>query len=362
MAVSDSSYFQPQGAIDLFRSGVRECLRAGGTAWVTAFGILLAPTVIAVAGQVALGQTGAMDLMQSLQKGQIRPENLDPGEMLRAIALLVGVGAVTGIISMLAHYGGGVAVARIWAERSLGRPLSAVGAWDFVLGRAAKIISGTLVMLMVLAGAAVVGQIPGGIIAAAVGMSLGPLEPGASPPLIMRLIPLFTMLPVILAASVYLVAMPATTAVEHLGGFPALGRSFRLAGGQFWHVLGAIALAGLVFSGPGMAVGALTQAQFAAGLRESLGASLGTLLITGGSSLLSLLLSPFLMSVQAAVYFDLRSRLRDERFTAYELALDLGGELPAGAVPPGEEAAWTPPPVASSDASLPPPSASSGAA
>ncbi len=359
MGTPDVSYFRPRGAVDLFRSGVNECLRAGGAAWVAAFGILVAPTVIAVAGQAALAQTGAMELMQALQKGEIRPENLDPGEMFGAIALIVGIGAVTGIISMLAHYAGGVAVARIWAERALGRSLSAVEAWDFVLGRAAKIASGALVMLLVLAGAAIIGQIPGGIIAAIIGMSSGPMQPGVSPPLIMRLVPMFTLVPAILAVTVYLVAMTAVTAVENLGGFPALGRSFRLAGGQFWHVLGAIALAGLAFTAPSMAVGALAQTEFAGGLRESLGAMAGTLVIAGGSSLLSLLLSPLLMSVQAGLYFDLRSRLRDERFTAYELALDAGVELPDGVVPPAEETAWAPPPSASSDASLPPPPSAS---
>lgn len=359
MGIPELSYFQPRGAVDLFRRGVSECLQAGGAAWLAAFGILLAPTVIAVAGQVAIAQTGAMELMQAMQKGEVRPENLDAGEMFGAIALLVGVGVVTGLVSMLAQYGGGVAIARMQAERALGRSLWAAAAWDFVLGRAAKVFSGALVMLLVIAGAAIAGQIPGGIVAAVLGMSSGPMQPGDTPPLIMRIAPMATMLPVILAASVYLVAMVGVTAVENFGGFPALSRSFRLAGGRFWHVLGAIVLAGLAFTGPGMAVGMLAQSRIAEGLRESQGAMVGTLIIAGGSSLLSLLLSPFMMSVQAAIYFDLRSRLRDERFTPYELALDVGGELPAGVSPPPEETDWSPPPSDSSASALPPPPSTS---
>jgi hypothetical protein len=355
MTAIEASRFEFRSATELFRRGVSECSRDGAAAWLTVVALLVAPTALTVAGQCLISQTGAIELMQSLQKGAVNPQNLDPGELFSAIGLLAGVGLVTGLLSLLAQYAGGVAVARMAAERALGRQFGPAQAWDFVLGRAGRIISGGLVLMLVIAGAAIVGQIPGGIIGAVVGMSGGPLQPGETPPLIMQIAPVATMLPVVLAVGVYLAAMMPVTAIENLGGFPALGRSFRLATGQFKHVLGVIALAGLAFTLPGAVVAMLAQTSVATHLRESLGALYGTLLIAGVSSTLSLLLSPFALTVQAAIYFDLRSRLREERFTAYELALDLGGELPAGVSGPSDETDWTPPPSpGSSDGVLPP--------
>jgi hypothetical protein len=280
---------------------------------------------------------------------------MDMGEFFGAMAVVMGVGVVTGLLSLLAQYASGVAVARLMAERALGRRYGSAQAWDFVLGRARKIIGGGLVLMLVLAGAALAGAIPAGIVSAVIGISSGPPTPGTPPSAIMQIAPMVVMAPVVLAVAVYLVSMMAVTGVENLGGFAALGRSWRLATGQFKHVLGAVALAGLAFAAPGMAVGMLAQTPVAAHLRETLGAANGMLALTGVSSILSLLLSPFMIAVQAAIYFDLRSRQREETFTAYELALDVGGELPEGVAAPAEPADWAPPPVPGPSADVPPP-------
>jgi hypothetical protein len=355
MSAFDASCFEPKTATEVFKRGVAECLREGWSAWLTAFAILLAPTALALAGQYLTWRTGAAEFLMTMQKGAVNPQNLDMGELFGAIALVAGVGLVTGLLSVLASYASGVAVTRLMAERALGRQYGPAQAWDFVLGRVGKIVGGGLVLMLVLAGAAIVGEIPGGIIGAVIGMSHGPLVPGASPPPIMQIAPIVTMLPVLLAAGVYLAAMMAVTGVENHGGFTALKRSFRLASGHFKHVLGAVALAGLAFVAPSMAVAMLGQTAVAAHLRETLGAANGMLALTGVSSILSLLLSPFALTVQAAIYFDLRSRQREETFTAYELALDVGGELPAGVAAPAEPADWAPPPVPGPAADAPPP-------
>ena len=332
----DESCFEPKSATQVFKRGVAECVRDGGSAWVTVVAMLLAPTAIVVAGQYVIWRTGAGELLETMQKGGLDPKTLDPGELFGGIALAVGVGAVSGILSFLAQYASGVAMARMMAERALGRAFGPAQAWDFVLGRASKIISGAAALMLVLVAGAVVGEIPGSIIGAAIGMGSGRLQPGAPPPIVMRIAPLVTMVPVLVALAVYLVAMVAVTGVENQGGFAALSRSWRLASGHFRHVLGAIVIAGLAFTAPGMAVGMLAQTPVAAHLRESLGAATGMAAVTGVSCLLSLLLSPFMLTVQAIIYLDLRSRQREETFTAYELALDVGGELPEGVAGPTE--------------------------
>ena len=334
MGAVNASCFEPKTPVELFRGGVAECLREGGAAWVTAFAILLAPTLLAVAGQYLIWQSGAGGFMETMRKGPMNPQTTDTGELLGAIAIMVGVGAVTGILSVLANYAGGVAVARMMAERALGRVYRPAQAWDFVLGRAGKIAGGAFALLLVLIGAAVVGEIPGGIIGAIVAMGSGALKPGASPPLITQLAPVATMIPVLAAVAVYLVSMMAATGIENLGGFAALSRSWRLPAGQFVHVLSAIVLAGLAFVLPSTVLGLLAQTSVAAHLRASLGAANGMLVLTAPGAVLSLALSPFMLAVQAAIYFDLRSRQREEGFTPYALAVDLGGELPEGVTEP----------------------------
>ena len=347
MGTADAGFLQPKSATEVFKLGVAECVRAGGSVWVTVFAIMLAPTAIAVAGQYLIWRSGAGQLMESMRGGTLNPQTIVPAELFGAIAIMAAVGLVSGILSLLAQYGSGVAVARILAERALGRQFGPTLAWDFLIGKAWKIISGALAMVLIAGAAAIAGEIPGLIIGMAIGMSGGAMKPGAPPPPVTQIAPLVTMLPALVVAAVYLAPMMAVTGVEGPGGFTALSRSFRLASGQFRHILGVIILAGLVFMTPSLVLAVLAQTSVAAHLRESMGAANGMLLLTGAGSVLSLLLSPFMLTVQAAIYFDLRARQVDELFTPHELAQDLGAESPAGVAPSaggGSKAPLPPPP------------------
>ena len=337
MSATDATCFEPKSAVDVFKRGVAECVRAGFAAWVTVFAILLAPTALVVAGQYLTWSTGAGELLASMQKGTFNPQTLDIGELMRAVLIALCAGMVPGLVSLVAQYASGVAVARMVASRALGRPFGPAEAWDFVLGRAWQIIGGALALLAILIAGSVAGEIPGMIIGAVIGSASGGFKPGAPPPAAMRIAPVVTMLPVLLALAAYLVPMMAVTGVENRGGFTALSRSFRLVSGRFKHVLGVLVLTGLAFMLPSAAAGIVSQTDLAAQLRVTFGAANGMLLLNGISSGLSLITSPFMCAIAAVIYFDLRSRQRDERFTAYELALDVGGELPEGAEAPSSD-------------------------
>jgi hypothetical protein len=343
MSSVDTRLFEPRSPGELFRHGVAECVRNGGAAWITAAAVLFAPTAIAVAGQYVLWRSGAADFMATMQGGNVNVATFDPGELLRAIALMAGIGIVTALLSLIAQYAAGTAVARMVAERALGRSFGPAVAWDFILGRAGKIIGGALAMILIVVAGAVAGEIPGGVIGFAIGTATGGLQAGGKPPAVMKIAPMITMAPVLLAVFTYLVCMTAATGVENLGGFGALGRSFRLVSGRFWHALGAVLLGTVPFILPAVALGGLMQTSVGVHLRESMGDGTATLVVTGASSVLSLLLYPFMMTIQVAIYFDLRSRQREESFTAYDLALDVGGELPEGVHDPLDEAgSWAP--------------------
>ena len=76
MGAVDASCFEPKSATEVLRRGVAECVRRGGSAWVTAFAMLLAPTAIAVAGQYLIWRTGAGELLETMRKGTLDPRTL----------------------------------------------------------------------------------------------------------------------------------------------------------------------------------------------------------------------------------------------------------------------------------------------
>jgi hypothetical protein len=105
--------------------------------------------------------------------------------------------------------------------------------------------------------------------------------------------------------------------------------------------MGTLALTGLVFMLPGTLLAMAGQTSVVAGLRESMGSVTAMVGLTAVSSVLSLILTPFMYTVMAVIYFDLRSRQAEEPFTPYVLALELGGERWEGVAGPGSEAEET---------------------
>jgi hypothetical protein len=271
------------------------------------------------------------------------------GEMFSAIALMVGIGLAAGIASMITQFAGAMIVGRMVAERALGRTLGAAAAWDFALVRAGKVVGGALVMMLVIVAASTIGSVPGGILASVIGMATGSLQPGQQPPAFMQIIPLLTVAPVVVVAMAYLASMASVMGVESLGAFGSLSRSFRLVGGQFWHAVGVVVLGAAAFVLPASVLGGLGQTSLLSPLKEAFGATTVMVAVGGVSAVLSSLLAPFMYAIEAVLYFDLRSRQREEPFGAYELAVDLGGEIPEGVAPPWDTAAGSPGAGPSSD-------------
>lgn len=350
MGQSSSSYFSPRSARAVIVDGLKACLEGGGTVWLTAAAMLLVPSALTVAGQYLVWNSGAGDLFAAMQKGDQSVITANPGEFLSALAVMVVVGVITGGLTMVAQYAAGASVARVIAERALGRPFGVLQAWDQALGQAGRIVGGAFLALLVAMAGAVAGEIPGLIVAGA--LSAGLSRPGAPPPPAMKIAPIATMMPVLLILSVYLASMAAVTGVENRGGFAALTRSWQFAKGRFWHILAVLVPGLLVAAGLPGAVGYLGQIPAAAHWRDTWGAAPAMAGVAALSALLTLLLYPLLFSVTAHLYLDLRARQADEAFGPYELALDVGGELPAGVAPgeapsvPGAPAVPAPPEVA----------------
>jgi hypothetical protein len=113
--------------------------------------------------------------------------------------------------------------------------------------------------------------------------------------LVLLVIPFFIVL-------VRMTFAPTVLVVEGIRGPKALGRSWRLAGGHFWRLAGTLLLAGLI---AGVVSSVLTvPTEFAAlGLGEN-----GWPVRALGSSLATVLVTPFSTLITVLLYFDLRIR------------------------------------------------------
>jgi hypothetical protein len=106
----------------------------------------------------------------------------------------------------------------------------------------------------------------------------------------------------LVAMTFFLVAAPAI-AVEGLGPFAGMGRSFRLAGRRFWWLLGFALLSGLVASTLGQVLGLLPQL-----LGLVLGPDLGWIALGVGTIVTQLVATTVVGASTALVYLDLRIR------------------------------------------------------
>lgn len=126
-----------------------------------------------------------------------------------------------------------------------------------------------------------------------------------------------------LVPGIFLFAMwsvsPAALVTEQLGPVAALGRSYQLARGRFWPVLGAIVLAYLLYTVASQIIGVLTSVVTVAGSLD--GDTLTFLPTVIGSALVSVIAAPFLAAMVTIIYFDLR--VRKEGYDLELMARDL---------------------------------------
>jgi hypothetical protein len=356
MSPVDTRLFEPQTATGLLGRAFRACFTHSGAALVTVVAMLIPATALNLLLQYLMGKTGALDTIMSLQGGRVDPTKVDIHAMLGDLLLLGVGGLAVAVVWQLSAFAAAAAVGRMLAERGLGRSFGAAQAWDFVLGRPFRLVGGGIVQGVVLFGGYIIASIPAGIIVSVVGMTTGMVKPGQQPPMLVNMLSLIVIGPLMAAVVAYIASMPTAVGVEDLGGIGSAFRSFRLASGSFWHAVGAIALGGLVLVAP--TVVAQMGMQFGAmgAMRSVFGDAYGTLAAYAPATVLSLVAWPILITLMALLYYDLRSRQTDEEFTPYELAIEVGGELPEGVHDPLDEGGSSAP--SSSEAASESPTAS----
>jgi hypothetical protein len=334
MSSFDAGFFASKEPDEVVKTALRSCFANGWAAFVTAASLLVPATALNLGFSYLIGRTGALDSIMSLQGGQVDPTKIDMSELFGNIGVLVGGAVVVGGAWLLSAFAAAAAVGRMMAERALGRTYGPAEAWDFVLGKAFRLIGGGIVLGVVLFVGYIIASIPAGIVAMVVGMATGGVKPGATPSPLMQIIPAIVVLPIVALVATYVVSMPAVVAVEDLGGISAVFRSFRLVSGNFRRAVTAVILGGLITILPVVVVQTVLQQVFMKQLTAALGGGPGMLAVQGPGTILSLLTWPILFTVQAFIYFDLRSRQAEADFTPYELTLEVGGELPEGVQDP----------------------------
>jgi hypothetical protein len=110
-------------------------------------------------------------------------------------------------------------------------------------------------------------------------------------------------LPMLAVMALCLVTAPAIV-LEGLGPVAGMRRSFRLCSGRFWSVLAVGVVSGLVVGLVSEALVVIPQL-----IGESVGGTVGWVLVGVSGSVASLIAWPVLAAVTVLVYFDLRVRL-----------------------------------------------------
>lgn len=95
--------------------------------------------------------------------------------------------------------------------------------------------------------------------------------------------------------------------IERLGPFGALGRSWDLTKGSWWHTLGVMVIASLLVAVLGFVVGGIFGA--IGGIFAATGnALIGGVFTTLGTSLTNLFITPFSFGIFVVLYYELRAR------------------------------------------------------
>ncbi|HCU34910.1 MAG TPA: hypothetical protein DGT21_05465 [Armatimonadetes bacterium] len=338
MRTVDSSYFDPRGLRELLSSALRETVSRSAAGLVTVAVFMLPVALLQIVGAYITAELGVAELQEQIQSGQMTPEQLD----FRPFMLLGAFELVAMVIMFVAAYFAVAGVARLLAARAIGKDIGAMGAWDACLRLLSRLLSGSIVQMLVYGAALIVIMVPVVAIAAVLAAAMGQQEAGSGGTLIQVVAGAAAAIPLVIL-STYLCPMPSVSAIEDRGPFATVGRSFGLISGSFGRTFLALLIGIACLAVP---LGVLSKemgGSVLASLQSSLGDAPGGAVAAVPGALVFLLVIPFIYSLYVLVYFDVRSRKDGpERFTPAALAHDLGEALPEPDAPASQPATEQP--------------------
>ncbi len=345
MSTIDPLFFNPRGLRELLSSALRETVSHSAAGLFTVAVPMLPVALLQVVGAYVMAELDIPQLQEQIQSGQMTPQQLD----FRPFVLLGAFQLVAIVVMFVAAYFAVAGVARLLAERAIGKHIGPMGAWDACLRLFGRLLSGSIVQMLLYGGALMVIMVPVGAIAAVLAAATGQQEAGSGGTLIQVVAGGAFAIPILILAT-YLCPMPSVSAIESRGAFGTVGRSFGLVSGNFGRTFLAIFISVACLAALTGVLGWAMNGAALAPLQEALGDSTGAAVAAIPGALLLLLLVPFAYSLQALIYFDVRSRKDGpEHFTPETLARDLGEELPEA------DAATSQPADGSPDAPADPP-------
>ena len=325
-----SSYFEPRSLSQLLSSALREATSHSASGFVTVAMLMLPVALLQLVGAYVMTELGITELLEQMQSGQMAPGQFD----LKPLLILAGFQIVGAVIAFVLAYFAVASVARLFAERAIGKDIGAMGAWDASLRSFFKVLAGSIVQMLVCGAACLVLLIPVGAVSAVLGASMGQQAAGSSQVLIQVVAGGMLMIPLVILGT-YLCPMPSVSAIEEQGAFGTVGRSFGLISGNFGRTFLAILIGVTCIAVPMGVLSWVMNGPALEPLQASFGDSPGAVVAAIPSALVLVLVVPFMYSLQALIYFDVRSRnYEQEDFSPVELAFDLGEALPESAVPP----------------------------
>jgi hypothetical protein len=176
--------------------------------------------------------------------------------------------------------------------------------------------------------AASILSVPVGIVAVVSSAASGGAQSAGPSPLITVASIVFIGVPMVILGT-YLAPMPSAAAVEARGSAAALVRSFSLVAGNFGRTFLPFLIASTLSGGVAALLGQGGQALLKEPLQGWLGEANGALVASIPGSLAMLLLTPFMYTLQAVLYLDLRARKEEGDFSIDELAIDMGYAPPS---------------------------------
>lgn len=329
MSTIRSSYFEPRSLSQLLSSALREATSHSASGFVTVAMIMLPVALLQLVGAYAMTELGITELQKQMQSGQMAPGQFD----LKPFLILAAFQLVSTVIAFVVVYFAVASVARLFAERAIGKDIGAMGAWDASLQLFFKMLSGSIVQMLMCGAAFLVLLIPVGAVSAVLGASVGQQSAGSSQVLIQVVAGIMLMIPLVILGT-YLCPMPSVSAIEDQGALGTVGRSSGLISGNFGRTFLAILIGMVCLVVPTGLLSWVMNGQALEPLQASFGDSPGAVIAAIPGVLGLLLVMPFMCSLQALIYFDVRSRnYEQEDFSPAELAFDLGEVLPESAVP-----------------------------
>ncbi len=329
MSTIRSSYFEPRSLSQLLSSALREATSHSASGFVTVALILLPMALLQLVGAYVMTELGITEVQKQMQSGQMAPGQFDVKPFLIFAAFQI----VSAVIAFVLAYFAVASVARLFAERAIGKDIGAMGAWDASLRSFFKVLAGSIVQMLMYGAAFLVLLIPLIAVSAVLSASLGQQAAGSS--LVIQVVAGGMLLIALVILGTYLCPMPSVSAIEDLGAFGTVGRSFGLISGNFGRTFLAILIGVVCIAVPMGVLNWVMNGPALEPLQASFGDSPGVIVAAIPSALVLVLVVPFMYSLQTLIYFDVRSRnYEQEDFSPVELAFDLGEALPESAVSP----------------------------